>query len=173
MSGERKGQRASARSTTSACIDGALSWDKPSLTSAQYGAGSSGFQNASIKAGIALEATPNCRPSADARISSRKRPALHPTRCDHGTRHHRMKLDSLLRHLRRHGCVLMRQGGRHAIWAESANRRAASRSLPYRDRQYPCRDRPPGPFRARSARLEADVNAHADTPGIRLKSRFP
>ncbi|MCX6607917.1 MAG: type II toxin-antitoxin system HicA family toxin [Acidobacteria bacterium] len=27
-----------------------------------------------------------------------------------------MKLDSLLRHLRRHGCVLMREGGRHAIW---------------------------------------------------------
>ncbi len=55
MSGERKGERASARSTTSACIDGALSWDKRSLPSAQYGAGSSGFQNASIKAGIALE----------------------------------------------------------------------------------------------------------------------
>ncbi len=57
MSGERKRDRASARSTTSACIDGALSWDKRSLQSAQYGAGSSGFQNASIKAGIALEAT--------------------------------------------------------------------------------------------------------------------
>ncbi len=54
MSGERKGERGSARSTTSACIDGALSWDKRSLQSAQYGAGSSGFQNASIKAGIAL-----------------------------------------------------------------------------------------------------------------------
>ncbi len=54
MSGERKGERASARSTTSACIDGALSWDKRSLQSAQYGAGSSGLQNASSKAGIAL-----------------------------------------------------------------------------------------------------------------------
>ncbi len=55
MSGERKGDRASARSTTSEYIDGALSWDKRSVQSAQYGAGSSGFQNASIKAGIALE----------------------------------------------------------------------------------------------------------------------
>ncbi len=54
MSGERKGERASARSTISACIDGALSWDKRSLQSAQYGAGSSGLQNASIKTGIAL-----------------------------------------------------------------------------------------------------------------------
>ncbi len=41
-------------SATSTCIDGALSWDKRSLQSAQYGAGSSSFQNASIKAGIAL-----------------------------------------------------------------------------------------------------------------------
>ncbi len=35
-------------------MDGALSWDKRSLPSAQYGAGGSGFQNVSIKAGIAL-----------------------------------------------------------------------------------------------------------------------
>ncbi len=35
-------------------MDWALSWDKRSLPSAQYGAGSSGFQNASIKTGIAL-----------------------------------------------------------------------------------------------------------------------
>ncbi len=54
MSGERKGERASARWTASECIDGALSSDKRILQSAQYGAGSSGFQNASIKAGIAL-----------------------------------------------------------------------------------------------------------------------
>ncbi len=57
MSGERKGERASARSTTSAYMDGALSWDKRRLPSAQYGAGSSGFQNVSIKAGIALVET--------------------------------------------------------------------------------------------------------------------
>ncbi len=70
MSGERKGQRASARSTTSACIDGDLSWDKRSLTSAQYGAGSSGFQNASIKTGIALAIEGYCAMTAVGRPDS-------------------------------------------------------------------------------------------------------
>src|SRR5580704_4409250 len=33
-----------------------------------------------------------------------------------GTRRNRMKLEGLLRHLRRHGCVLRREGKEHALW---------------------------------------------------------
>src|SRR5229473_4700554 len=33
-----------------------------------------------------------------------------------GTRRNRMKLDGLLRHLRRHGCVLRREGKEHSLW---------------------------------------------------------
>ena len=32
-----------------------------------------------------------------------------------------MKLADLERHLRRHGCVLKRQGGGHAIWENPSN----------------------------------------------------
>src|ERR1035441_8894663 len=33
-----------------------------------------------------------------------------------GTRHNRMKLEELLRRLRRHGCVLRRERKEHALW---------------------------------------------------------
>src|SRR5712675_259536 len=33
-----------------------------------------------------------------------------------GTRRSRMKLEGLLRHLRRHGCVLRREGKEHSLW---------------------------------------------------------
>src|SRR6266705_5846419 len=33
-----------------------------------------------------------------------------------GTRRNRMKLEGLLRHLRRHGCVLRREGKEHSLW---------------------------------------------------------
>src|SRR5216684_4429170 len=38
------------------------------------------------------------------------------SRREAGTRRHRMKLEVLLRHLRRHGCVLRREGKEHALW---------------------------------------------------------
>ncbi|HHB12823.1 MAG TPA: type II toxin-antitoxin system HicA family toxin [Chromatiales bacterium] len=37
-----------------------------------------------------------------------------------------MKRSALLRHLRRHGCVLVREGGRHSWWGNPVlNRRSA------------------------------------------------
>lgn len=39
-----------------------------------------------------------------------------------------MKRTSLLRHLRKHGCYLKREGGRHSIWANPAN--GASEAVP-------------------------------------------
>src|ERR1700676_149592 len=38
------------------------------------------------------------------------------SRREAGTRRHRMKLDGLLRHLRRNGCVLRREGKEHSLW---------------------------------------------------------
>jgi mRNA interferase HicA len=32
-----------------------------------------------------------------------------------------MKREALLRHLRRHGCYLKREGGGHCLWVNSAN----------------------------------------------------
>ena len=37
-------------------------------------------------------------------------------RCHARTRCRRLKLDSLLRHLRRHGCVIRREGKEHSLW---------------------------------------------------------
>src|SRR6267154_535870 len=42
-----------------------------------------------------------------------------------GTRHSRMKLERLLRHLRRQGCVLRREGKEHALWEEPQTGSAA------------------------------------------------
>jgi mRNA interferase HicA len=36
-----------------------------------------------------------------------------------------MKLLDLERHLRTHGCVLAREGGRHSVWQNPANGKAA------------------------------------------------
>jgi mRNA interferase HicA len=37
-----------------------------------------------------------------------------------------MKREELLRHLRKHGCVMLREGGRHSWWHNPArNRRSA------------------------------------------------
>jgi mRNA interferase HicA len=37
-----------------------------------------------------------------------------------------MKREELLRHLRKHGCVMLREGGRHSWWHNpSRNRRSA------------------------------------------------
>lgn len=42
-----------------------------------------------------------------------------------------MKRSSLLRHLRKHGCVLLREGRRHSLWTNPANgaREAVSRHV--------------------------------------------
>ena len=37
-----------------------------------------------------------------------------------------MKLAELERHLREHGCQLYREGGRHSVWWNPANRKTAS-----------------------------------------------
>ncbi len=37
-----------------------------------------------------------------------------------------MKRRDLLRHLRQHGCHLVREGGEHSIWENSATNRRAS-----------------------------------------------
>ncbi|MBN8279158.1 MAG: type II toxin-antitoxin system HicA family toxin [Gammaproteobacteria bacterium] len=37
-----------------------------------------------------------------------------------------MKRRDLLRHLSEHGCVLLREGGRHSWWADAARRRRAA-----------------------------------------------
>src|ERR1039457_4032802 len=42
--------------------------------------------------------------------------ACFASRSQAGTRRSRMKLEGLLRHLRRQGCVLRREGKEHAIW---------------------------------------------------------
>src|ERR1700674_1849156 len=38
------------------------------------------------------------------------------SRRETGARRHRMKLEGLLRHLRRNGCVLRREGKEHSLW---------------------------------------------------------
>ncbi|MHB1423029.1 MAG: type II toxin-antitoxin system HicA family toxin [Gemmataceae bacterium] len=37
-----------------------------------------------------------------------------------------MKREDLLRHLRRHGCQPLREGGRHSVWMNPAKGRHAS-----------------------------------------------
>jgi len=37
-----------------------------------------------------------------------------------------MSRQTLLRHLRRHGCSLLREGGGHSVWINPANGRQAS-----------------------------------------------
>jgi mRNA interferase HicA len=37
-----------------------------------------------------------------------------------------MKRRDLLRHLRNHGCELLREGGEHSIWRNSSNNRRTS-----------------------------------------------
>jgi mRNA interferase HicA len=37
-----------------------------------------------------------------------------------------VKREDLLRHLRRHGCQPLREGRRHSVWVNPANRRQAS-----------------------------------------------
>jgi len=37
-----------------------------------------------------------------------------------------MKLADLERHLRRHGCILYREGSDHSVWRHEANRKIAS-----------------------------------------------
>lgn len=37
-----------------------------------------------------------------------------------------MKRDDLLRHLRQHGCDLLREGGRHSVYVNRATRKATA-----------------------------------------------
>lgn len=37
-----------------------------------------------------------------------------------------MKREDLLRHLRRHGCRPLREGGKHSVWVNPANGRRAA-----------------------------------------------
>ena len=37
-----------------------------------------------------------------------------------------MKLRELERHLRRHGCILFREGGSHTVWLNPSNRKITS-----------------------------------------------
>ena len=44
------------------------------------------------------------------------RPAWHTTRCHPRHGDHRVKRSALLRHLRKNGCFLKREGGAHSLW---------------------------------------------------------
>lgn len=37
-----------------------------------------------------------------------------------------MKRDDLVRHLRQHGCVLLREGGKHSVFVNRATRKATT-----------------------------------------------
>jgi len=37
-----------------------------------------------------------------------------------------MKRDDLLRHLRQHGCVLLREGGKHSVFVNRATRKSTT-----------------------------------------------
>src|SRR6266508_2989635 len=53
---------------------------------------------------------------ADSGTSARRIAALRVPGRAPGTRSRWMKRDGLLRHLRRHGCVLRREGKEHTLW---------------------------------------------------------
>src|SRR5438105_3569472 len=53
---------------------------------------------------------------ANSGTSARRIVTLRAARCASGARSGRMKREGLLRHLRRHGCVLRREGKEHTLW---------------------------------------------------------
>src|SRR5437016_8090927 len=53
---------------------------------------------------------------SDTRLQARGIVTFATSGCDAGTRRARMKREGLLRHLRRHGCVLRREGKEHSLW---------------------------------------------------------
>src|SRR5216683_2021281 len=52
----------------------------------------------------------------DSRAQTGRLFARHAPGCETGARRDRMKREGLLRHLRRHGCVLRREGKEHSLW---------------------------------------------------------
>jgi len=63
-----------------------------------------------------------------------------------------IKRTDLVRHLRRHGCALLRQGGRHEVWIGPVGARSTvprHREIPLGTARAICRQLgiPPGPTR--------------------------
>ena len=112
-----------------------------------------------------MSGKPSSSHCPDSRAQTRGILARSARRRQAGTRSGRMKRERLLRHPRRHGSVLRREGAEHTLWENPQTGHAEAIPRHWGNRQPPGKENLSQAFDSRSARI-GSVKSLGDPPAV-------